>query len=113
MCVPCVCGKESVDHPPLNCKLAQRIWNSVFAWFGCCWVLPVAFTDQFKVWKSPIGTPRGKEMWKIAFPIVIWCIWRERNARCFEGVAANGESMIEKIKDFVACWASSNRLFHG
>ena len=35
--------------------------------------------------KSPIGSPRGKEKWKLAFLAVMWVLWKKSNARCFEG----------------------------
>lgn len=69
--------------------------------------------DFFEAWKSPIGMPRGKEMWRVAFLAVIWSIWKEWNARCFEGVAVNSESLIGKIMFTIAYWMSINRLFHG
>ena len=69
--------------------------------------------DFFEAWKSPIGMPGGKEMWTLAFLAVIWSIWKERNARCFEGVAVNGASLIVKITFTIAYWVSINCVFHG
>ena len=74
------------------------IWSSVLGWFSCIWAFPRSIQDPFKSWKSPISHPRGKEMWNVAFLAVIWTLWKERKARCFEGVEKRCEFMCEKIK---------------
>ena len=57
-------------------------------------------------WKSPM-----KEMWKLTFLAVIWHIWKERNARCFEGAGTNENSICGKIKFFVAQRVAINPIF--
>ena len=63
-CAMCFRDDELVDHLLLNCKVAQFIWRSVVEWFDCCWVFPKSLPDLFQAWKAPIGTPRGKELWR-------------------------------------------------
>ena len=98
--------EESVDHLLLNCKSAQSIWMAIVGGFGCCWVLPHALPELFQAWKAPIGDPRGKVMWWLSFFVVIWTIWKERNLRCFEGIASNESMLVEKSKFLVALWVS-------
>ena len=57
--------------------------------------------------------PRGREMWKLQFLAVIWTVWKERNAMCFEGIVSDVNSVSDKIKLSVAFWVSTNPLFHG
>lgn len=52
-------------------------------------------------------------MWNLSFLAIIWLLWKERNARCFEGVESSTESLIIEKKFLVANWASVNTLFHG
>lgn len=40
-------------------------------------------------------------------------LWKERNARCFEGVSSSIDSLCEKIKFFVASWVSILPPFQG
>ena len=103
-CPMCLKDEEIVDHLLLRCKIAMKIWNTFLTWLGCSWVPPNQIQDLFTALKSPIGSHKGKEMWKLTFLAVIWCIWKERNARRFEGTAANGESICGKIKFSVVQW---------
>ena len=97
-CFMCLEDEETIDHLLLRCITAVKIWNTVICWFGCSWVFPKNVQDLFMAWKSPLGPHKGKEMWKLSFLVVIWHIWKERNTRCFEGVATNGDSIYGEIK---------------
>eukprot|EP00268_Persea_americana_P028665 TRINITY_DN277_c2_g1_i3.p2 TRINITY_DN277_c2_g1~~TRINITY_DN277_c2_g1_i3.p2 ORF type:complete len:121 (-),score=18.84 TRINITY_DN277_c2_g1_i3:193-555(-) len=92
-----MCLEEETVLTP-NCRVANMIWNSVLGWFSCSWAFPMSIQDLFKSWKSSISHPRGKEMWNVAFLAVIWTLWKERSARCFEGVEKRCEFLCEKIK---------------
>ena len=110
-CPMCLEEEETVDHLTLNCRVANMIWNSVLGWFSYSWAFPRPIQDLIKSWKSPISHPRGKEMWNVAFLAVIWTLWKERSARCFEGVEKRCEFLWEKIKFSVASWVSINPIF--
>lgn len=67
--------------------------------------------ELFQAWKAPTGVPRGKELWRLLFLVVIWTIWKERNSRCFEGKVSSKSSMVERTKFPVALWVSINPAF--
>ena len=67
----CLRDEESVNHLLLNCSIASTLWYSVADWFGCSWVFPDCILDHFLSWKSPIGSSRGKEMWRLSFLAVL------------------------------------------
>ena len=110
-CPMCLEDEETIDHLLLRCNSATKIWNNIISWFGCSWVFPKNIQDLFMAWKSPQRSHQGKEMWNLSFLAVIWHIWRERNARCFEGAATNGEPIGGKIKFYVAQWVLINPMF--
>eukprot|EP00268_Persea_americana_P041537 TRINITY_DN4143_c1_g1_i4.p1 TRINITY_DN4143_c1_g1~~TRINITY_DN4143_c1_g1_i4.p1 ORF type:complete len:133 (-),score=13.21 TRINITY_DN4143_c1_g1_i4:185-583(-) len=107
----CLEDEESVDNLLLTCRCAGKIWNSVISWFGCTWVMLECLHQLFEAWRSCIGNPKGKELWKLSFLSVIWHIWKERNARCFEGTKSQEEILCDKIKFSVAQRVKINPMF--
>ena len=110
-CPMCLEEEETVDHLLLSCKCAIKIWNSVISWFGCKWALPELLQQLFEAWKPPIGSKKGKELWKLLFLSAIWHILKERNARCFGGTRTKEEILCDRIKYSVAQWVKINTLF--
>lgn len=53
------------------------------------------------------GVWKGKNHMEISFLVIIWFLWKERNARCFEYKASSLDSLPEKIKFIVAYWVSN------
>jgi hypothetical protein len=49
-------------------------------------------------------------MWKMVSACFLWCLWRERNGRCFD----DRERILEEIKSFFllksVCFNQSNFL---
>lgn len=109
----CINDEESVDHLLLKCWVAQELWNSVFSWFGCCWVLPNSLVDHFVEWKVPLRTSREKEMWQSSFVAILLLVWKESNLRCFEGNARNADAPVDSLKFMVASWMSFLPSFQG
>ena len=93
MCKNC---RESVDHLLLHCPIACELWSLVFCLFGIHWVMPQKVIELFESWQGRFGRHRNIELWRIVPHRLLWCIWREKNARNFEGCE---RSMLE-IKSF-------------
>ena len=56
----------------------------VFGLFGVCWVMPMSVVELLACWQGRFGRHRNGYIW-IAVPhCLMWCIWKERNSRCFE-----------------------------
>lgn len=110
-CQMCLEDEETVDHLLLRCSFAMKIWNSVINWFKCKWAMPKALQHLFEEWTSLIGSKKGKELWKLSFLAVILHIWKERNARCFEGKKCLEEILCDKIKFSVVQWVQISPTF--
>ena len=89
------CG-ESVDHLLIHCPIACELWLLVFCLFGIHWVMPQKVIELFESWQGMFRRHRNIELWRIVPHYLLRCIWRERNARSFEGCE---HSMLE-IKSF-------------
>jgi hypothetical protein len=56
----------------------------VFGLFGVCWVMPGQVLQLWTGWQICVGDTRNLVVWRMVPHCVMWCLWRERNARHFE-----------------------------
>ncbi len=83
----CMCKRdgESVAHLLLQCPIASDLWGLVFSMFGVDWVMPRDVMELLFCWpRFPQRVPGN--IWNIIPHCLMWILWRERNARIFEGV---------------------------
>jgi hypothetical protein len=82
----CMCKKsgESIVHLLLHCEVAMEVWNMVCQLFGVMWVMPGSVTDCLGSWRTQKDNRTVLQTWRMVPLCVMWCIWRERNARNFE-----------------------------
>ena len=89
------CG-ELVDHLLLHCPVAFELWSLVFCLFGIHWVMPHKVIELFESWQGQFGRHRNIDFWRLVPHCLMWCIWSERNARCF----GQCEQSLLEIKSF-------------
>ena len=82
----CKCNCESVDHLFLHCPVALELWNMVFGLFGVYQVMPLSVVGLFACWQGRFGHHRNGDIWTVVPHCLLWCIWKERNSRCFEDI---------------------------
>jgi hypothetical protein len=94
----CLCKEdgENIDHLFLHCTVARDLWNSVFTLFGMTWVMPRQVVDLLTCWQGSWGRHRHIEIWKAIPHCLMWCLWRERNARTFEDCEQNILDFFDK-----------------
>jgi hypothetical protein len=95
-CCMCKQSGESVDHLFLHCTVATDLWSMVFGMFGVQWVMPHTVLDLFHGWLGKFGRYDTIKVWKMIPHSLIWCLWRERNARHFEDL----ERSLPELKLF-------------
>ena len=66
----------------------------VFGLFGLDWVMPCQVLQLWAAWQICGADLRNLVIWQMVPHCVIWCLWRERNARLFEDC----ESSVVDIK---------------
>jgi hypothetical protein len=59
--------------------------------------MPARVIQLLDCWRGKAGCCSVLDVWRIALLCLIWNIWRERNARCFE----NREMTKEEVKNIV------------
>ena len=95
-CYMCKCNGESVDHLFLHCSVAMDRWAMVFGLFGVSWVMPQSIVGLLACWQGRFGRHQNEYIWLIVPHCLLWCLWRERNSRCFE----HKERSISDLKLF-------------
>jgi hypothetical protein len=93
----CMCKKsgESHEHLLLHCEVAHDLWSYIFTLFGVEWVMLRTVLELLTRWGNSLGCGPTKEVWRLASSCLMWCLWREKNARHFEVVET---SMLELHK---------------
>jgi hypothetical protein len=94
----CLCKRdgESVDHILLHCDVASALWNNIFSRFGISWVMPRRVIDLLAGWWKS-GRPQSATIWKMVPICIFWCVWKERNRRCFENLEGSLEEVLESF----------------
>lgn len=85
---------ESVDLL-LHCEVTRVLWDEIFQMINVVWVMPLRVVDLLGCWRKMQGCHQVAAVWKM-IPLCMWCIWMERNARCFK----DKERTIAKLKKF-------------
>jgi hypothetical protein len=46
--------------------------------------MPKRVVDLLTCWRGMCGNPQDAAVWKMVLSCHFWCLWRDRNDRCFE-----------------------------
>ena len=76
--------------------VAMALWSMILGLFGVSWVMPKLVVGLVACWQGHFGRHRNSHIWIIVLHCLMWCLWRERNSRCFE----DNEISIPKLKLF-------------
>ncbi|WVZ55317.1 hypothetical protein U9M48_005990, partial [Paspalum notatum var. saurae] len=90
VCFLCDALPESIDHLLVSCSFSRAIWIVVLSKCGVL-VLPSNSGTLLHWWETlraawPAATRRGGDT---IVGLVSWCLWKERNQRCFQGVKSS------------------------
>ena len=104
-CCMCESEGESIDHLFLHCGVACILWNAIFTRFGLCWVMPSSVKELYATWWAG-GKSRSAVVWNMVPLCLMWCIWNERNARCFKDMSRNIEDLIHFFLYTLFTWTA-------
>jgi mannosylglycoprotein endo-beta-mannosidase len=106
-CYLCRGDGESVDHVLLHCSLARGLWNHILLIANFHWVMPEKVVDVLWCWHRRLHNPFAKAIWRMIPSCIWWCLWRERNSRCFEGVSLSLDKLQSLLLLTLYSWASA------
>ena len=73
----------------------MELWSMVLV-FGISWVMPQFVVGLLACWQGRLSRYWNGHVWLIVHHCLMWCLWRERNSRCFE----DNERSIPNLKLF-------------
>ena len=81
----CISSGEIVSHLLLHCLIAYDLWVFFFCAIGITWVMLNSVKSVMESWRGMMRRCRYGTEWGAEPACILWCIWRERNQRIFEG----------------------------
>jgi hypothetical protein len=70
--------------------------------------MPQKVLDLFACWNHVRGRDLAKAIWRIAALCVIWCIWKEINARLFEDKEYSVDGVRKNMISMLHMWAMAH-----
>ncbi|WMV54007.1 hypothetical protein MTR67_047392 [Solanum verrucosum] len=67
------------------CEVASELWSMLFFLSGINWTTPLTVKDAYESWSLWKVDKAIKKIWIMIPACIFWCIWLERNKRCFDG----------------------------
>jgi hypothetical protein len=110
-CYLCKINGETTNHVLLHCPYAKEVWDMVFGMFGVHWVMPRKTIDLLAYWQGSFGQHQHFEIWKCIPHCLMWCLWRERNSRSFEGIEKNVADLKLLVLRTLFEWVSASCHF--
>ena len=104
-------GWETIDHLLLHCLFVRDMWNMIISLFGVQWVVPRGIVDLLACWQGCFGKHSNNQIRKAIPHCLKWCIWREMNARNFEGREWTILDLKLQIFRTLHEWMAATRLF--
>jgi hypothetical protein len=111
-CFMCKTSGESIDHLFLHCMVATELWRTILQLFGVEWVMPGSVKDMLGSWRSQKGNRTLIPIWRMAPLCLMWCVWRERNARCFEDCETGLLNLKRKMLQTLFMWRGKIQFMH-
>jgi hypothetical protein len=98
-----------LSHLLAECPVTRQVWDATSSWTSIPgfkphhWSSDASMFDWFSALAGASSSTRAKGARSLSI-LVCSTIWRERNARVFEGQEKSTARLITKIKDEAALW---------
>jgi hypothetical protein len=115
LCPLCKQTEETNNHLFVHCRFTTRIWEQIRDWLGIVGLHPRQWAgiDIQDWWSSLVegASPHRKGLSSLAL-LVVWEIWKERNARVFRNKLSANVVIFELVKAEARLWtlAGAKRL---
>lgn len=103
-CFMCEQKAEVNNHLFIHCKAASKLWNMFLCILGVSWVMPKTTMELLNSWTRTGNKGKSEDWWKTIPACIWWTLWKERNARCFEGQNDSFQKIEMKCLSLLFFW---------
>ena len=107
LCPMCSVEKEEISHLFLHCTYAQSLWGWWCELWSLSWVWPSTLEAAFEQWYFPCKNKFFNKVWLAIFQVIIWSIWKERNARTFNNQCSSTQETQNMVLLRLCWWLKS------
>lgn len=104
VCALCNSSPEDHNHLLLHCSFSGRLWNWWINLWGLSWAFPATLLEAYNQWRYINKGSFFKKVWHVIFFIIIWSLWKERNARIFNNVSCSADQVQYLILLRLSWW---------
>jgi len=73
--------------------------------------MPERVIDFLACWKGLVGTRSAIVVWRIALLCLMWTVWREWNARCFEDLERSEDELKNILVKSLFKWTDAFNIY--
>jgi hypothetical protein len=102
-------AEETMDHIILGCIFSKEVWSSCLRGFRLQDLVLVREGDIMLWWTDPrrrLPKPIRRGFDSLFF-LVGWTLWKERNARTFNGSPRSVPWLLEVIEEDISMWIAA------
>ncbi|XP_021296137.1 uncharacterized protein LOC110425547 [Herrania umbratica] len=104
-----LCNKkvESCDHLFAKCNETWKVWVRWCKMWGVSWISLGYVRGILELWNRYQLRSLDKRTWRMAFFVVVWSIWKDRNETILRGKEWDSGNCLELARIRVAEWANA------
>nr|TKW33691.1 hypothetical protein SEVIR_2G256200v2 [Setaria viridis] len=99
---------ETGHHLLAECRYTRRIWDQTATWLAQPNLRPNAWrpsSNALEWWATITTTPDSpRKALRSLILLIMWEVWKERNARIFNRHETSPTTLMMKIKDEASAW---------
>lgn len=104
-CLLCHNASEDVDHLFCNCEFTREVWD-----YFSLNLNGFSVRERIANWSTFGLTQHGRLLRSFLPHAICWCLWVERNQRCFEERGRSLQQVFSVIKETVWGWYLDSML---
>ena len=100
------CAQETIHHLFVGCLVVRMIWSLVLQWANLNEAIPLSTLSLQDWWQNARSRIQGNKSKTLSslVHLIIWSIWRERNARVFDKHCTPLQTIIDLVKYDATQW---------